>query len=73
MPSLREDIRHPLSPCCDAPIVPGRALDPFLGSGTTLMIAKGKGLRGVGFELSPDFCEMAKKRITDQQVPLLVV
>jgi hypothetical protein len=52
---------------CDSGFRPGLALDPFLGSGTTLMVAKELGLRGIGFELSRKYCQMAKKRIEGAQ------
>lgn len=38
-------------------------LDPFLGSGTTLMVASRLGRDGVGIELNPDYCRMAEARI----------
>jgi DNA modification methylase len=38
-------------------------LDPFLGSGTTLMVADRLGRSGIGVELSPTYAEMARKRI----------
>jgi DNA modification methylase len=49
---------------CDAgPPIPQTVLDPFLGSGTTLMVADRLGRDGVGIELSPTYAEMARKRI----------
>lgn len=45
--------------------VPGTVLDPFLGTGTTLMVSKLLGLRGVGIELNPEYVEMAVRRIRD--------
>lgn len=38
-------------------------LDPFAGSGTTLVAAKQLGLPCVGIELSPEFAEIAVKRV----------
>jgi len=55
---------------CGTAFQPGLVLDPFAGSGTTLAVAKEKGLRAIGFELSPDYCAMAAKRINDAQSPL---
>lgn len=40
-------------------------LDPFMGSGTTAIAAKKNGRDYVGIELSPQYVEMAKSRITE--------
>lgn len=37
-------------------------LDPFLGTGTTLKVAKRLGRRGVGYELGPKYLAMARER-----------
>jgi DNA modification methylase len=41
-------------------------LDPFLGIGTTLLAAQSLGHNGVGFDLNPDYCEIATNRITKE-------
>lgn len=41
----------------------GVVLDPFMGSGTTAMVAQRLSRRFVGIDSNPDYCEMAKKRI----------
>lgn len=40
-------------------------LDPFLGSGTTLKVARVMGRTGVGFELNPDFEPLIRTRIAE--------
>ncbi len=47
---------------CNADRVPSLVLDPFLGSGTTLYVAKKLGRRGVGYELSTQYCKLALER-----------
>ena len=41
----------------------GLILDPFMGSGTTLIAAGQEGFRAVGIEVSEEYCEIARKRI----------
>lgn len=38
-------------------------LDPFMGSGTTCIAAKENGRHYVGFDISPEYCQIAKERI----------
>jgi DNA modification methylase len=38
-------------------------LDPFMGSGSTLIGAQNKGLKAVGFEINKDYISMAKNRL----------
>lgn len=40
-------------------------LDPFMGSGTTAISALNHGRQYVGIEISPEYCEMAERRIKD--------
>lgn len=44
----------------------GIVLDPFMGSGTTLVYAKTKGLRSIGIELNPDYCKLAVSDIKEK-------
>ncbi|GAI91237.1 unnamed protein product, partial [marine sediment metagenome] len=41
-------------------------IDPFMGSGTTLAVAKRMGRRGIGFELGEEYCETSRVRICQQ-------
>lgn len=45
------------------PPVPATVLDPFLGSGTTLLVARRLGHHGIGIELKPEYAEIAKERV----------
>jgi len=48
---------------CGAQFLPGIVLDPFLGSGTTAVVAERLGRRFIGIEVSKKYCEIAAKRI----------
>lgn len=41
----------------------GIVLDPFAGSGTTLLVARELGCYGLGIELNPEYIEMAHRRL----------
>lgn len=62
-----------IEPCIVAGSRPGDlVLDPFMGAGTTAVVAERLGRRWVGCELNPEYAEMAKRRIhnTHQGLPL---
>lgn len=50
--------------CIRAGSRPGdTVLDPFMGSGTTGMVARSLGRKWIGVEMNPDYCALALKRI----------
>jgi DNA modification methylase len=50
------------------PPVPGTVLDPFAGSGTTLLVARKHGRHSIGIELNPDYCQLAADRLAQQSL-----
>ena len=55
--------------CMDRAGVPegGLVIDPFAGSGSTLVACVQTGRRFIGYEISPEYCEIARKRIAEAQ------
>ena len=43
-------------------------LDPFMGSGTTAITAMGNNRDFIGIDISPEYCEMANKRIERNKI-----
>jgi DNA modification methylase len=50
---------------CQAPSVPAVVLDPFVGTGTTLAVAKQLGRRAVGVELNAGYFDLIKQRVSE--------
>lgn len=48
---------------CGAASVPGICLDPFMGSGTTALVARSLGRHYIGCELNPAYIAIAKERL----------
>lgn len=46
--------------------VGGIVLDPFMGAGTTGLVARKLGRNYIGFELNPEYIKIAEKRLADQ-------
>tara|TARA_R110000824_G_scaffold192612_1_gene374856 strand:- start:332 stop:829 length:498 start_codon:yes stop_codon:yes gene_type:complete len=57
---------------CNADKVPATVLDPFAGTGTTLLAAMRLGRRSVGVDLSTDYLAQAVKRLEKQPLPMLI-
>jgi hypothetical protein len=61
---------RPTCSCDPAAPVPATVLDPFLGAGTTALVADQLQRAAVGIELSHTYAAMARKRI-EEDAPLL--
>jgi DNA modification methylase len=71
-PWQRPRLRHrvaDLAPTCihRGRTRPGTVLDPFMGSGTTAVVAERLGRRWIGIELNPTYAQLAKKRLASRR------
>ena len=60
---------------CEIPIKAGCppggiVLDPFVGSGTTAIVAQRLGNNYLGFDINKEYCEIAEKRISSEEITL---
>lgn len=55
---------------CKAPSEPALVLDCFSGSGTTGAVAKRLGRKAILIDISPEYCEMARKRVEATPAPM---
>ena len=58
---------------CNADKIPATVLDPFAGTGTTLLAAQRLGRSGVGVDLSEDYLNQAVKRLSKETLPMMLV
>jgi site-specific DNA-methyltransferase (adenine-specific) len=52
--------------CMEQANAAGLVIDPYCGSGPTLVAAKGKGLEAIGVEIEEKYCEIAAKRLAQK-------
>lgn len=55
---------------CKAAPIPCIVLDPFMGSGTTALVALKAGRRFVGIELNPEYAQIAERRIAQERAQM---
>ncbi|MBU2685742.1 MAG: site-specific DNA-methyltransferase [Gammaproteobacteria bacterium] len=67
---ILESMSHPIKTLgwqptckCEKEPIPATVLDPFMGSGTTLLVARKLLREGIGIELNPEYIKLAEKRL----------
>lgn len=72
MPTLQFTPKNLLNLAFWRGVVGGVVLDPFMGSGTTAKVAQRFDRHYVGFEINPEYVEIAKKKLSAVQKELFV-
>jgi hypothetical protein len=60
----REKLTTGWSDCGHNAYQPGVTLDPFMGSGTTALVARQLERRSIGIELNQEYAELAARRLS---------
>ena len=64
--AMKNETKLDIKKCdCNSTTHAGIVLDPFVGSGTTALVARKLGRHYIGIDLQPDYCDMAEKRIKE--------
>ena len=61
---------HCVCSCEKHEVLPCVVLDPFVGSGTVLAVARRLGRRSIGVDLNPEYAVLAKERVDEAVVAL---
>lgn len=56
--------------CSEEAVVPGVVLDPFMGAGTTALVALREKRNFLGIELNPEYADIAERRIAPERVQM---
>ena len=72
IPKVKGGIPKEIPTCnCGMPFRPAVVLDPFIGSGTTAVVAMERNLDVIGIELSKEYCHIVERRTNIKQKQML--